>query len=217
MHLVRVPGAGFEDYQPRPELFRDFANLERTPEAVVNFANRYGALRQRLEFDSFPFWRTGIEQMAHLVALIDAVAKGDRPALSRALEPFLADTAIATADDLRPIRQKRQRGEEVSRNEEAHAAVMRVYHAVAPAGRLEGEASWNPLTGHLDLRLKSADLAGFMYLQLGRAFLGGWEFRQCLVCGKSLHLAPGVNRKDRKTCSDYCRLKLWRRQRAKAE
>jgi hypothetical protein len=216
MRLVRVPGAAFHSYQPHPGIFRDFAGLEATPEAVLKFVNRYGTLHERLEFNPFPSWRQGIQHMAKLVTLSDAVTVGDWKRIPKALEPFLADASLSDAADLRPIRQKHKRGEEVSRNEQAHAAVMRLYHAIAPLERFEVEGSWNSLTGNVELRLKPAELLDFMFLQLGYALIGGRRFGQCPVCGKWSLLTPGVNRADRTTCSDYCRLKLYRQRRAQA-
>jgi predicted nucleic acid-binding Zn ribbon protein len=72
------------------------------------------------------------------------------------------------------------------------------------------------VTGKVELRLKPADLLGFLFLQLGSAFVGGFQFRQCPVCGTWSLLTPGANRADRTTCSDYCRLKRYRQRRARA-
>jgi hypothetical protein len=215
--LVRVPGAEFNAYCPHPGIFRDFADLEQTPKAVLNFANRYGALRQRLEFNTFASWRKGIRQMKQLVTLSDAVTAGDGKQIAKALEPFLVEPSLANAADIRPIRQKQKRGEKVSRNEQAHAAVMRLYHAIAPCERFEAEGFWNAPSGKVALRLKHADLLGFMFFQLGHALIGGRQFRQCAACGKWSLLQPRVNRADRITCSGYCRLRLYRQRKTKAE
>jgi hypothetical protein len=69
----------------------------------------------------------------------------------------------------------------------------------------------------VELRLKHANLLDFMFFQLGHALLGGQRFRQCAACGKWSLLRPGVNRADRATCSAYCRLRLHRQRRTKAE
>jgi hypothetical protein len=216
MCLVPVPGAAFDRYQPHPGIFRDFAGLDRRPAAVLDFANRYGALCHRPEFNPFSSWRKGIQQMADLVALGGAVTEGPWRRIPEALEPFVANASLASAGDIRPIRRKQERGEAVSRNEQAQAAVARLYHAISPLERLALEGSWNPLTRQVELRLRPADLLGFMFLQLGCAVLGGRRFRPCRVCGKWSLLTPGVNRADRTTCSGYCRLKLCRQRRARA-
>jgi Putative ATPase subunit of terminase (gpP-like) len=217
MCLADTAGASFTPYQPHPGIFRDFADLGQTPEAVLKFANRYGALRRRREWDSFPFWRKGIQQMNQLVTLSDAVTGGEGKEIPKALEPFLADAHLSEAADLRPIRQKLKRGENASLNDYAHAAVVRLCHATSPAERLEVEGSLNPVTGQVDLRLRHADLLGFMFYQLGLALLGGRRFRRCAVCGKWSLLRPGVNRADRTTCSGYCRLRRCRQRRQQAE
>jgi hypothetical protein len=153
--------------------------------------------------------------MKQLVALGDAVTQSDWKQIPRALEPFLADRALAGAADLRPIHHKRKCGEQETRNELAHAAVMRLYHAINPVQRFAGEGLWNNLTGKVAVRINYADLLGFMFYQLGHALIGGRRFHRCTVCGKWLLLMPGINRKDRSTCSGYCRLKL-HRQKVKA-
>jgi hypothetical protein len=216
LRLARVPGATFHAYRPHTGIFRDFAALQPTPADVLNFANRYGALRQSLELAPFSFWQRGIQHMGELVRLSDAVTAGDWNNIPEALTPLLGDDAPASAADIRPLRQKQKRQERASRNEQVQLAVLRLYHAIAPLERLGVEGSWNPVTGKVELRLKPADLLGFLFLQLGAAFIGGFRFRQCPVCGKWSLLAPGVNRADRTTCSGYCRLKLYRQRRAKA-
>ena len=101
--LVRVPGAAFAPYRPHPGIFRDFAGLDQTPAAILTFANHYGALRHRPELEPLAFWRKGIQHMAELVRLGDAVAAGDRKGLAAALGPFLADASLADAADIRAI------------------------------------------------------------------------------------------------------------------
>src|SRR5262249_44141061 len=104
----------------------------------------------------------------------------------------------------------------VTRNEQAHAALMRLYHSIAPIERLTGKGSWNSVTGNVEMRLECADLLGFIFIQLGAAVIGHRRFGKCLACGKWSLLKPGVNRSDRATCSDYCRLKLYRQRRVDA-
>jgi hypothetical protein len=216
LRLVQVSGAAFNSYQPHPGIFRDFADLQQTPEAVLNFANRYGGLRERLDFNAFPNWRHGIQHFQQLVGLNDALTGNDWTRIPKALEPLLADASLAESAEIRQIHLKRKRGENVSLNEQVHVVVMRLCRAIAPAERFAAEGSWNSLTGKVELRLKHADLLDFMFYQLGHAFIGGRRFRQCTVCGKWSLLTPGVNRADRTTCSGYCRVKRCRQRRAKA-
>jgi hypothetical protein len=212
LRLVPVPGAALQAYQPHPGIFRDFADLEPTPEAVLNFANRYGTLQNRLEWNSFAFWRQGIQHFNQLVTLSDAVTGADREKISKALEPFLSNPSLASAGHIRPILQKQKRGENICPNKFVHAAVLCLIHAISPAERFNVQGSWS--FGKVVVQFKHANLLGYMFHQLGLALIGGRQFRRCEGCGK-WSLTSGVNRSNRTTCSDYCRLRL-HRQRKKA-
>src|SRR5260370_23994124 len=206
MQLVHVPGAAFSSFRPDAAIFREFAGLEQSPDAVLNFANRYGALRQRLEFNPFSFWRTGIQQMSQLVTFSDAVTAGDWKRIPKAIQTFLADPNLANAGDIRPIRQKQKQGELVSRNELAHAAVVRLCHAIMPFERLEVEGSWNSLSGRVVLRLKHEDLLGFMFCQLGHAFIGGSCFFYWARAAWVTSLFPPGDSSGPAPSSGFCRV-----------
>jgi hypothetical protein len=209
-NLVLVPGAFFKDYRPDPSLFRDFAALDPKPTPVLTFANRYGLLRHEPQFNTFWSWRTGIVQVKRLVKLGDAVSEGDWKGITGALEPFLEDARFAKSEDIRPILEKRKRQENVPTNAIAHAALMRLYFAISPIQRFEVEGLWDDRNRRVQLRLKHDGLLGFMFWQLAHAVLGNRRFNQCAVCGKWFLLDPRFTRKDRTTCSGYCRLKLHR-------
>src|SRR5262249_47324664 len=101
LRLVEIPDVAFEKYQPHRGLYRDFASLPETTEAIVQFANRYGALgtvlpglrdgpvpmRERSE-GRFTDWVRDIQGMKKMVALADAVAAGDLDAIRAALGPL---------------------------------------------------------------------------------------------------------------------------------
>jgi hypothetical protein len=213
MRLACVPDAVFKTYQPHTGIFRDFARLEQTPEAVLNFANRYGALNERLEFNSFDLWRRGIRHFNQLVTLSDAVIDADCKRIAKNLEPFLSDRFLASAAHIRPILQKQKRGENITPSEQVHTALMCLIQAIAPAGRFNVEGSF--VRGKVVVTFKHANLLDFMFHQLGLALIGGRRFQQCEGCGR-WSLLSGVSRLNRTTCSDYCRLRL-HRQRKKAK
>jgi hypothetical protein len=214
--LAPLPAAALEDYAPKQSLFPDFAYLESTPEAVLKFANQYGTLCRRPEWNPFSMWQQGIRQMRELVKLGDALTGGEEKRIPAALAPFLTRRYLASTAELRPIIKKQKRGEAISASEYVHGALMHLYHAIAPPERFTLEGSWNAQTKQAGVRLKAVDLLDFMYLQLGLALVGGRRFRQCTVCGTWLLLRPGVNRSDRVTCSDYCRLRRCQQRKAQA-
>jgi hypothetical protein len=59
-------------------------------------------------------------------------------------------------------------------------------------------------------------LLGAIYLQFAQAIHGGRKPRRCQVCGRWFDLAPGLNRKDRETCSGTCRTKAYRERQEEA-
>jgi hypothetical protein len=59
-------------------------------------------------------------------------------------------------------------------------------------------------------------LLGAIYLQFAQAIHGGRKPRRCHVCGRWFDLAPGLNRKDRETCSGTCRTRAYRERQEEA-
>jgi len=50
-----------------------------------------------------------------------------------------------------------------------------------------------------------SNLLGAMVYQFAAAVNGSWPFRECAYCHKFFRLAPGVNRRNRLTCSTTCK------------
>jgi len=76
-------GVEFRDYMRPPPvgeplLFRTFADLDETPDSVLDFANRFGLLRNtfahRLQPEDISDWFEAIRQMRHHVELAEAGA-----------------------------------------------------------------------------------------------------------------------------------------------
>jgi hypothetical protein len=63
---------------------------------------------------------------------------------------------------------------------------------------------------------KPVDLLQAMYVQFAWAVAGNGQYRQCAACQKFFELSPGVNRANRSTCSDACRVRLSRERRERA-
>jgi hypothetical protein len=58
---------------------------------------------------------------------------------------------------------------------------------------------------------QSINLLGTMWTQLARAVAENIEYRQCMWCYRYFELSPGVNRADRKYCSNSCRASAGRK------
>jgi hypothetical protein len=82
--------------------------------------------------------------------------------------------------------------------------------AISSTQGFQAEGLWDDINGRVQLRLKHDDLLGFIFWQLAHAVFERRRFNQCVVCGKYSLLATGFSRKDRTTCSGYCRVRLYR-------
>jgi hypothetical protein len=218
--LVGVPGAAFVGYRPSVALFRDFADLDGTAEAVLGFANRYGRLGPANDhtMDYLDSWRDRSGEMRQLVTLGDALSGGDGKKIRDAL-------GTLTKEDLRVVAERRNTpGARVTplgitAGEYAHAALARIgYVLLTRRGFFENltlEGDWGP-KAVVQARFRHDHLWGFMLFQFGMSLIDGRRFRRCEGCGKWFPLAPSVNRADRTTCSGSCRFQQYRRRRLRA-
>jgi hypothetical protein len=218
--LVGVPGAAFVGYEPSVALFRDFADLDGTAEAVLGFANRYGRLGRAKDhtMDYLDVWRDRSDQMRQLVTLGDALSGGDEKTNRDAL-------GTLTEEELRAVAERRNkpgaRGTPpgITAGEYAHVALARIgYVLLTRRGFFENltlEGDWGP-KGGVWARFRHDHLWGFLLFQFGMSLIEGRRFRRCEGCGKWFPLAPSVNRADRTTCSDSCRYQQYRRRRLRA-
>jgi hypothetical protein len=232
MRLVRIPDVPLEDYQPHGGLYRDFAGLLITPEAVLRFANQYGYLKlvgrpavDEISEDEISYgrfnedWVKPIREMKEMVALADAVASGDLAAIRAALGPrsILDREAMGCEQFDRELNQgKTPDPKHLPPNEVVTVAARRLYYPLPDCVDWYPEATWNAKTKSVHVRLKYWGLREFMYGQLCLSLIEGRQFQQCTACGKWFQLAPSVNRADRTTCSSSCRFIAYRRRRRRA-
>jgi hypothetical protein len=218
-HLVRVADAPFEGYEPLKEctgLFRTFADLSTDAAAMLDFANRYGPLGGR--WDDLLSWKEAIVQMNFVVTVWEALATENWTRLRSFLSKIPAEMMFRPKIDAK----------RASDGELVNACVYLLYHEVAsrtfawifgdlPHLPTMPVTLWHSQAKRLVLKLSPPSLLHAMYLQLANAIRGNKRYQQCEACGRWFELAPGLNRSDRQTCSDSCRVKLYRirQQRAK--
>jgi len=218
MQLAPVPGVRFEKYRLERKksaasaagLFRTFADVEETPGAILEFANRFGSLRERLEFCPLSVWKQQIALMRQQVQLQDALDAGDWKAVRDNLARFRFDVPSVMA-----VQEKLAGGKMVLPDELVNAAVSRlVFPVVNTLKYLEWEGVLDKKT--VQLRLKHPDLQNFLWFQFGHALIGGLGFDQCRVCKTWFRIDPKVSRADRITCSDSCRFQRYRQRMRRA-
>jgi hypothetical protein len=117
------PGKPYQPLQKYDALFRTFANLDTSEEAIVSFADRYGRLtdcrEHPLEFEercrqadqdsdarlcgeTYPFWCDEIETMRRTVSLWDLIQKGDLNGLSKHIRWEKQGTELSVFYDSHP-------------------------------------------------------------------------------------------------------------------
>jgi hypothetical protein len=201
-----------KEYQPGPELHRIFADLEPTGNAVLEFANRYGPLRERLDHCAMTLWAQQIAQMRRMVALKTALDKSDWPAIRENLEPFYAHDLPAA----REIAAKIKAGKRLPEPDLANAAGLML---ACFADKATIRPTWDSAGQRVTLAVQPSDLLEALWLQFARSVLDQQQYRRCEVCGRWY---PGTEdpdkkrkrstiRSDRRVCSDSCRVKAYAR------
>jgi hypothetical protein len=212
--LARVEGAPFEQYQPLTVctgLFRTFAELQPTPTAILTFANRYGAPGDDNAGGLWDFciWKEMIGRMQFLVGAWDALSQGDWKRMRSGLAK-MPRSLFQQGIDLGNANQAQLVG----------AVIHLLYHEVAGmtfgwtfgvwARQQNSPVLWNQQTKRPLLKLVPPSLWHAMYLQFAQAILGSKRYQRCGACNRWFELAPGINRSDRRICSDSCRVQLYR-------
>lgn len=206
----RRPRFATREYEPFREetgLFRDFADLPQTEDAIRTFAGKYGMLGPDMKVSTPPLrgerldeitrrvredihdfhasterldhWRRAIVSMRQAVSLLDEIGTGADESAAERLEALVEER-------------------------------LEVLGVVARF-RLAARPSRQP-----PLHVVPFTLHGAMWLQLAQAATGDKEFRQCAQCRKWFELEPDVNRTSRVYCSDKCRSQAYRARKATA-
>jgi hypothetical protein len=210
--LLRPPGVPLESYEPLAEctgLFRTFADVAPTEAGILKFANRFGVLcGPALPWQDLIGWQDQIGRMKALVGVWDQLVQEDWPGLCSA-----RGTVPRT---LLPPQSA----------EIIQWAVQLLWHNVLPLAlgwtvALFGQEPsppviWNSQGRRPVLTLAPPSLLHALYLQFAQAIAANKRFQLCEACGKWFELSPGLNRADRQSCSDYCRLKLYRLRKQRA-
>ncbi len=232
-HPLRMNPLGEE------KIFLDFSKLPKTEEAILNFANRCGALGvgeevhvpERLEaFEGEPIrrWREEIHAMRHAVDVWLVLQGGDRAFLKAHIrivegEPPLLGCYERHLDDgsslRRTILERRDFPAGVPKDRLLAAGTFVLQDMIRPKLREHVGASillaadlatGPPKRVPLVLRLVPKNLLGALWLQFAREVDAGTEYRKCLVCAKRFPISAEGFRRNKKLCSDRCRQKDFR-------
>ncbi len=227
----------------KPALFRNFAELDASEEAIRKFASTHGSLGvpEKFQVDRMPMegephgrWIEEIETMRHAVALWKGVSEDDRDDLMRTLElvggwdqwqrkafqemwskagSFVATEGIA-ADRAQFV------------NENAPKRNSRFVIQMLCNGKLRQHAVPCILEDveFMDERNEYAfalhvvpeNLLGAMWIQFAQSVGGNVDFRHCGACQEWFRVSPDVRRGHARYCGDACRMKSYRRRMERA-
>lgn len=223
-----VPGVGFRLCEPHPGLFREFALLSPTRDAILGFAGQYGDLYNSYALEqsavredhtgtqgtSFGEWTKEIGDMGVLVELWENIQHRRIAALKRIVKwtaksvGYLIATPRRSGDAL--LAHADIPGSGFSRFNRkdvllpARCALQREINKRIAEQPTIPRLAWTP-DHHQRLIFVPPNLLGAMWLQLAQAVAGEFELYPCDSCGKFFQRGPGGRRADATTCSDACR------------
>lgn len=178
--------SSYDPFITEPALYRVFAKLEPTPEAILQFANRYGELATVPEIvetggSSLGVWKDCISEMRNWIEDADKLLSSASSRKSAALGGRKIASFVSRLLEDVPVFI------EASEYRGAVTLATRAYH-----------------------------LLDAMKLQLADAVVERKAYRDCELCGKPYEVSPQFNRSDRVYCSDNCRVKAYQRRRKQA-
>lgn len=219
-------------------LFRMFAELEPTEEAIQRFASAYGALGGDAECsillttdagettwghgEPLAAWVKEINAMRRAVTLWDAVRNGDAKTLRHFIE--WRENAVRYTDG--------RFGEWIVRpdiNPDPPPFHYRAGDVFLPAleyvrrvvnrhleRRVSPRLLWERERDRLVMRMVPGSLVGALWLQFAQAIDANADFGRCDACGKWFVFDPATARTNRRYCSDACRFKAYRQRQKEA-
>jgi hypothetical protein len=237
--LVGPPSESLRPYEPLVEetgLFLTFAHLDGGQEEFRRFADTYGRLGTYYSFypeggEPLEEWQRHHRWMGFLAELWGECVK-DRPQLGNVVswegnELVYRFPSIGTG----ATESWRHRGELRRRPEsDKGLPLFRLGDLRGPAlwflcyaiedwlrelenwrKPIAARMLWSEQVGQPQFVFGPSSLLGAMVCQFAAALHGAWPFQECAYCHKFFHLAPGINRANRLTCSLTCKQYLHNR------
>jgi hypothetical protein len=223
-------------HQPLNEntgLFREFAQVDVTPEGVIAFANRYGSLGGELgqlvtlgnrrakeksvyRGEAISAWTEEIVSLRRLLSLWDAERK---PEIIFSTKP-----KVISAESVRPagmdeiVVYRDTEPDTYERLRDRPAEIAQHYLRTKIDAKLLEHRSTTRLMndkkrGLPTLFIVPSSLIAAIWLQFARAVDGDRQYRSCKNCNKWFQIGRGGRRADAECCSDSCRAAFaWKKQ-----
>lgn len=212
--------------------FRNFASLEPTPEAILDFANAHGMLGIEKLFpeskapvrvgpDPYEWketlfeWEYQIWCMRYLVRLWDALQADEQPLLQTLFQRREKVWQLPREHKLLRDHQRKNPSElgrfRPNTDDTPNKFAFSMLRAMV-SSRLRDAVSVGVEGDLIDssLSLRVSTVLDGLWLQFAMAIGRHLEFRACDQCGTWYELSPDVHRTTRIYCSNRCKVKAYR-------
>ncbi len=204
-------------------LYRNFANLETTPMAIVEFANRYGTLWQNDFGIPFADWEYEIKTMRFLVESWDAADNKQIGLLAERFPKVGGRFQFPHFDMSLPCATDKHNHPDLPALPESATVhgIAREFVRFVVNMKLRVAAEYLQVE-KIGVTEKGTSAAGFklvvcpenlltaLWTQFADSIATDRRYRQCEVCREFMELTD-VNRSDRRFCSDACRNRAMRK------
>jgi hypothetical protein len=223
-----TPGFGISHYVPEPGMFREFAALDTTREAIQEFAGKYGDLFDRWDMrhtrvrggkleggTSLDRWKIKIGDMKELVAIWDQIQEKQLSELRKIIVRSNGEVCYVRDGTNITLAQKGKRSfgptdvllpakcalqlEVNKRLGDADTPTLTV-----PRLSLTPDYRWR-------IVFQPCNLLAAMWMQFAQAATGANRLQQCVECGIYFPVGPGAKRGHSITCGPTCRKRKSRR------
>ena len=222
---IFVPGAGGRLlYPPERGLFREFAALSPTRDAILEFAEKYGDLfcswnmmHTRVSHGSLAGgtslerWKAKIGDMRDLVDIWEQIQDQQR---HRELNKIIVRTGNAICYQRGGTDVTLARGEDLNRFNPKDVVLPARCALQWEINRRLSDTETPTLTvAHLALTrdnrprmvFRPSNLLADMWVRFAQMIAGEFRLKQCAVCNEYFQVGPGGRRQHTETCSPRCR------------
>lgn len=226
---VATPPREVREYAPLAAdnpVFLHFADAAPTEDGYLEFANSFGALGisrreipRAVNGEPLSTWKQEHAHLTQAVRLWRAALENDLQAL-RSVIRWTRSSVVYETDQFgqaftrtaSPVIYSRLRHGQLVQPA-WHFLQSMVNQAIR--ARVAPQLLWHD--EKLRLYFRPDSLRAAMWLQLARAIAGKAEYRRCEICSAWFELKPGVNRADKRLCTDACKMVRYRREKARKQ
>jgi hypothetical protein len=210
-----------------PALFRTFATLEPTEEAILRFSQRFGWLSrpEEIELDEYgkttryepiSIWIEEITEMKYVVTLWDMSQNQDQEGLKRFIDwkKFVRIEFKEAPDEEMEflaghLLGPRSFSSHIPERDYLLPSISQIMHLVNNSlSNRVNLALHHSHDGQMKLELEPRDLLACMWVQFAKSINENKKHRKCLGCDLWFEIGGQGGRPDKTYCGDACRMRF---------